>query len=84
MKETVTVGMVSCILLCWGVVLQVILALTPYSSELLFPAGVDLPPGFLQCVRVCRPRAGPTHTPGTEAPKNKETCSLALLEIPSF
>jgi hypothetical protein len=48
------------------------------------PGGGDLPPGFLQCVRVCRPRAGPTHTPGTEAPKNKETCSLALLEIPSF
>ena len=46
-----------CMLLCWGVVLQVILASSPYSSELLFPAGASLPPGFLQCVRVCRPCA---------------------------
>ena len=52
-----TVGVVSCMLLCWGVVLQVILASSPYSSELLFPAGVGLPPGLLLCVRVCRPRA---------------------------
>ena len=52
-----TVGMVSCMLLCWGMVMQAIVASSPFSSELLFPAGVGLPAGFLLCVRVCRPRA---------------------------
>ena len=36
-----TAGMVSCMLLCWVVVFAslVILASSPYSSELLFPGG---------------------------------------------
>ena len=52
-------GMVSCMLLCWGVVFAglVILASSPYSSELLVPGGGWSASGALLCVRVRRPRA---------------------------
>ena len=41
LEETVTAGMVSCMFLCWGVDFAglVILASSPYSSELLVPGG---------------------------------------------
>ena len=54
-----TAGMVSCMLLCWGVVFEglVILASSPYSSELLVPSGDWSASGVLLCVRVRRPRA---------------------------
>ena len=56
LEETVTAGMVSLMLGC-GLWVLVILTYSPYSSEILFPAGVGLPPGFLLCVRVRRPRS---------------------------
>jgi hypothetical protein len=54
----VTAGMVSCMLLCWGVVFAglVILA-SPYSSEFLVPGGGWSASGVVLCVRVRRPRA---------------------------
>ena len=55
-----TVGMVSCVLLCWRggfcgfwLIWNLLLILRNF----LFPAGVGLPPGVLLCVRVRRPRA---------------------------
>ena len=54
-----TAGMVSCMLLCWGVVFAdlVILASSPYSSELLVPGGGWSASRVLLCIRVRRPRA---------------------------
>ena len=51
--------MVSCMLLCWGVVFAglVILASSPYSSEFLVPGGGWSASGVVLCVRVRRPRA---------------------------
>jgi hypothetical protein len=48
----VTAGVVSCILLCWGVVFVglVILTSSPYSSELLVPGrGLVCLQGFAMC-----------------------------------
>ena len=47
-----TAGVVSCILLCWGVVFVglVILTSSPYSSELLVPGrGLVCLQGFAMC-----------------------------------
>ena len=54
-----TAGMVSCMHLCWGVVFAglVILASSPYSSELLVPGRGWSASEVLLCVRVRRPRA---------------------------
>ena len=59
LEETVTVGMIPCMLLCWGVVFAglVILASSAYCSELLVPGGGWSASGVLLCVRMRRPRA---------------------------
>ena len=65
-----TAGMVSCMLLCWGVVFAdlVILASSPYSSELLVPGGGWSAFGVLLCVRVC---IGPAHLVFMEVMRSK-------------
>ena len=54
-----TSGMVSCVLLCWGVdfVGLVILASSPYSSEFLAPGGGLVCLRGFCCVRERRPHA---------------------------
>jgi hypothetical protein len=52
----VTAGMVSCMLLCWGWFLRVLvnLASSPYSSDFLVPGGGWFASRVLLCVRVRR------------------------------